>query len=84
MLSQKDPSLANQISSSIDDLYSYLGQPNADQATAAQKAAAIGNLLDQAESEEVSSTSQTNATVQALATVNVLIEVLKDYGDAIG
>ncbi|HJU14591.1 MAG TPA: hypothetical protein VJ792_09075 [Candidatus Nitrosotalea sp.] len=84
VLSQKDSNLANQISSSIDDLYSYLGQPNADPATADQKVIAIGNLLDSAESEQVSSSSQTNATVQALATVNVLNEVLKDYGDAIG
>ena len=84
VLSQKDSSLANQISTSIDDLYSYAGKQNADPTTANQKADAVNQLLDQAESEQVSSSSQDNATIQALATVGVINEVLKDYGDAIG
>jgi hypothetical protein len=84
ILSQKDSNLANQVSAAIDDLYSYSVQPNADPTTANQKADAINQLLDQAESEEVSIASQGNATVQALALVGVINEVLKDYGDAIG
>jgi len=84
VLSQKDSSLANQISTSIDDLYSYAGKQNADPTTANQKADAVNQLLDQAESEQVSNSSQDNATIQALATVGVINEVLKDYGDAIG
>ena len=84
VLSQKDSNLANQISSSIDDLYSYALQQNADPTTANQKADAINSLLDKAEAEQVSSSSQNNATVEALATVGVLTEILKDYGDAIG
>lgn len=83
-LSQKDSNLANQISSAIDDLYSYAAQPNADTVTANQKVGKINQLLDQAESEEVSTSSQGNSTVQALALVGVITEVLKDYGDAIG
>ncbi|MFZ1076285.1 MAG: hypothetical protein WAN47_02515 [Nitrosotalea sp.] len=84
ILSQTNSSLATQLSTSIDDLYSMAGQPNANPAAANQTADEIGQLLDQAESEEVSSASQNNATVQALATVYVLNEVLKDYGNAIG
>jgi hypothetical protein len=84
ILSQTNSSLATQLSTAIDDLYSMAGQQNANPATANQTADEIGQLLDQAESEQVSSSSQTNATVQALATVYVLNEVLKDYGDAIG
>lgn len=84
ILSQKDSNLANQISISVDDLYSYVGQQNADPTIANQKADALNKLLDQAESEQISSSSQDNATVQALATVDVLTEVLKDYGTAIG
>ncbi|MGI0046705.1 MAG: hypothetical protein ACREBB_05905 [Nitrosotalea sp.] len=84
VLSQTNSSLATQISTAIDDLYSMAGQQNADPTTANQKADAINQLLDQAESEQVSSTSQSNATIQALATVGVINEVLKDYGDAVG
>ncbi len=83
-LSQTDSNLANQISTSVNDLYSLVGQENADPTTANQKADALNQLLDQAESEQVSSSSQNNATIQALATVGVLTEVLKDYGNAIG
>ena len=84
ILSQKDSNLATQISTAIDDLYSMAGQQNANPTTASQQANTISQLLNQAESEEVSSASQNNATVQALATVYVINEVLKDYGDAIG
>ncbi|MDE1815538.1 MAG: hypothetical protein KGI11_03145 [Thaumarchaeota archaeon] len=83
-LSQKDSSLANQISASIGDLYSLAQAQNANSTIANQKADAINQLLDQAESEEISTSSQGNATVQALALVGVITEVLKDYGDAIG
>lgn len=83
-LSQKDSSLANQISASIGDLYSLAQAQNANSTIANQKADAINQLLDQAESEEISTSSQSNATVQALALVGVITEVLKDYGDAIG
>lgn len=84
VLSQTNSTLATQLSTSIDDLYSMAGQQNADPTVANQKAAEISQLLDQAESEEVSSSSQNNATVQALVIVNVINEVLKDYGTAIG
>lgn len=83
-LSQKDSSLANQISASIGDLYSLAQVQNANSTIANQKADAINQLLDQAESEEINTSSQGNATVQALALVGVITEVLKDYGDAIG
>lgn len=84
VLSQTNSTLATQLSTSIDDLYSMAGQQNADPAVANQKVDEIGQLLDQAEFQEVSSSSQNNATIQALATVNVVNEVLKDYGTAIG
>ncbi|MDE1765173.1 MAG: hypothetical protein KGI27_02745 [Thaumarchaeota archaeon] len=83
-LSQKDSGLANRISASVNDLYLMAGQQNASSAIANQKADAINQLLDQAESEEVDSSSQNNSTVQALAMVGVLNEVLEDYGTAIG
>ncbi len=84
ILSQTDSNLATQISTSVNDLYSLVGQQNVDPTTTNQKADALNQLLDQAESEQVSSSSQNNATIQALATVGVLTEVLKDYGNAIG
>lgn len=84
VLSQTNSTLATQLSTSIDDLYSMAGQQNADPAVANQKVDEIGQLLDQAEFQEVDSSSQNNATIQALATVNVVNEVLKDYGTAIG
>ena len=83
-LAQKDSNLANQISSSISDLYSLVGTKNGDPTTANQKADQIGKLLDQAESEEVSSSSLSNSTIQALAVVGILNEVLEDYGTAVG
>ncbi|MDE1762888.1 MAG: hypothetical protein KGH88_01405 [Thaumarchaeota archaeon] len=83
-LSQKDSTLANRLSASINDMYLMAGQQNASSTIANQKADAINQLLDQAESEEVGSSSQGNATVQALALVGVLNEVLEDYGTAIG
>ncbi len=84
VLSQTNSSLATQLSTSIDGLYSMAWQQNADSVTANQTADKIGHLLDLAESEEVSGSSQNNATIQALATVDVINEVLKDYGNAIG
>lgn len=84
MMSQKDSNLASQISTSISDLYSLVGMQNVDSAVANQKADAVNKLLDQAESEEVSSSSLNNSTTQALAMVGILTEVLEDYGNAIG
>lgn len=84
VLSQTNSTLATQISTSIDDLYSMAGQQNADPTMANQNVDEISQLLDQAESQEISSSSQNNATIQALAIVNVINEVLKDYGAAIG
>ncbi|NHI04601.1 hypothetical protein DYY67_0359 [Candidatus Nitrosotalea sp. TS] len=84
VLSQTNSTLATQLSTSIDNLYSMAGQQNADPTMANQKADETSQLLDQAESQEVSSSSQNNSTVQALAIVNVINEVLKDYGTAIG
>ncbi|MDE1829293.1 MAG: hypothetical protein KGI25_03115, partial [Thaumarchaeota archaeon] len=84
LLDQKDSSLASQISTDMDDLYSMAGQQNTDPTIANQKADTLNHLLDQAEPEMTSSSSQNNATVQALAMVDVLNEVLKDYGAAIG
>ena len=84
ILSQKNSSLATQVSTAIDDLYSMAGQQNTNPTTASQQANTISQLLNQAEAEEVSSASQNNATIQALATVYVINEVLKDYGDAVG
>jgi len=83
-LSQKNSTLQNNLSTAIDDLYSLSGQSNVDPNVAAQKANVVNQLMDQVESEEVSSAVQSNATIQSLATVNVLNEVLRDYGMAIG
>ena len=84
VLSQTNSTLATQLSASIDDLYSMAGQQNADPTMANQKADEISHLLDQAESQEISGSSQNNATIQALAIVNVVNEVLKEYGTTIG
>ena len=84
VLSQTNSTLATQLSTSIDSLYSMAGQQNVDPTMANQKADETSQLLDQAESQEVSSSSQNNSTVQALAIVNVIDEILKDYGTAIG
>lgn len=83
-LSQKDPTLQNNLSTAINNLYSLSGQSNVDPNVATQKANAVNQLMDQVESEEISSSVQNNATVQSLATINVLNEVLEDYGNAIG
>ncbi|HXX06216.1 MAG TPA: hypothetical protein VEJ68_05265 [Candidatus Bathyarchaeia archaeon] len=83
-LAQKDPTLSNNLSTAIDELYSLAGQPNADPATASQKASSLSQILDQVESEEISTADQNNATIQSLALVNVVNQALKDYGDAIG
>jgi len=82
-LSQKNSTLANNVSSAIDDLYSLVGQ-KVDPSIANQKANSLNQMLDQASSEIISSTDQNNATIQSLAIVGVLNEALKDYGDAIG
>lgn len=84
ILDQKDPVLAGKISTAVDDLYSMASQPNPSLTLAGQKADELGSLADQAESEMVPDSSRNNATVQALAMVDVLNEVLKDYGNAIG
>lgn len=52
--------------------------------TATQKSDALNQLLDQAESVEISDSVQNNATVKSLAIINVLNQILMDYGDAIG
>jgi hypothetical protein len=83
-LSQSNSTLASNVSTAIDDLYSQSGQPNADPTVAAQKASALNQMLDQAESAEISVSDQNNATIQSLAIIGVLNEALKDYGDAIG
>jgi hypothetical protein len=83
-LSQKDSTLANNLSTSIDDLYSLSGQSNVDPAIAMQKVNTLNQILDQAESAEINTSEQNNVTIQSLAIINVLNEVLKNYGDAIG
>jgi hypothetical protein len=83
-LYQKDSTLANNLSTSINDLYSLSGQSNTDPVTAMQKANTLNQILDQAESEEINSSDQNNATIQSLAIIGVLNAVLKNYGDAIG
>jgi hypothetical protein len=82
-LTQQNATLANSLSSAINDLYSLSGT-NADPTIASQKSVVLNQLLDQVESTEISSSAQNNATVQSLATINVLNQVLVDYGDAIG
>ena len=84
LLGQKDPNLSGNLSSSMADLYALVGKQNVDTTTANQKADLLNGLADQVETEVVGSSSDSNATVQALAMVNVLNEVLRDYGDAIG
>jgi len=83
-LFQKNSTLANNLSTSIDDLYLLSDQSNVDPIIAIQKANTLNQILDQAESAEISSSDQNNATIQSLAVINVLNEVLKNYGDAIG
>ena len=83
-LSQKNATLANNLSTAINDLYSLSGNANVDQMTATQKSDALNQLLDQAESVEISDSVQNNATVKSLAIINVLNQILMDYGDAIG
>jgi hypothetical protein len=83
-LSQKNATLANSLSTAINDLYSLSGSTNVDPMVATQKSDALNQLLDQAESVEISDSVQSNATVQSLAIINVLNQVLADYGDAIG
>jgi len=83
-LAQSNSTLASNISTAIDDLYSQPGQPNVDPAVAAQKASALNQMLDQAESAEINVSDQNNSTIQSLAIIGVLNEALKDYGDAIG
>jgi len=82
-LTQQNATLANSLSSAINDLYSLSGT-NADPTIASQKSVALNQLLDQVEDTEISSSVQNNATVQSLATINVLNQVLVDYGDTIG
>ncbi len=84
ILNTKDPTLAGKISATVGSLYSLAGQQSPDQSQANQTASNLGALMDQAESELVPDTSRGNATVQALAMVGVLNEVLTDYGSAIG
>lgn len=83
-LSQKNATLANSISTAINDLYSLSGSAGVDPMVATQKADSLNQLLDQVESAEISDSVQNNATVQSLAIINVLNQVLVDYGDAIG
>ena len=83
-LSQKNATLANSISTAINDLYSLSGNAGVDQMVATQKADSLNQLLDQVESAEISDSVQNNTTVKSLAIINVLNQVLVDYGDAIG
>lgn len=83
-LGQNDSSLSTRMSSSIDDLYSLVAQQSTDQNGANQKADALNLIFDQAETEMISSSSSNNATVQALALADIVNEVLRDYGTAIG
>lgn len=84
MVGRNDSGLSTQMSSSIDDLYSLVAQQSTDQNAANQKADALNQLFDKAEPEVISSSSLNNSTVQSLALVDVLNEVLRDYGTAIG
>lgn len=83
-LSQKNSTLANSLSTAINDLYSLSGSTNVDPMAASQKSDALNQLLDKVESTEISDSAHNNATVQSLAIINVLNQVLADYGDAIG
>ncbi len=83
-LYQKNATLANALSTAIDDLYSLSGGTSVDPMVAAQKSDALNQILDQVESIEISDSVQSNATVKSLAIINVLNQVLTDYGDAIG
>ncbi|WP_101478048.1 hypothetical protein [Candidatus Nitrosotalea bavarica] len=83
-LTQQNATLANSLSTAINDLYSLSGSTNVDPTIASQKSYALNQLLDQVESTEISASIQNNATVKSLAIINVLNQVLVDYGDAIG
>jgi hypothetical protein len=83
-LSQQNATLATGLSTAINDLYSLSGSTNADPATASQKSVALNQLLDQVEYAEILDSVRNNATVQSLAIINVLNQVLTDYGTAIG
>ncbi len=83
-LSQQNTTLATSLSTAINDLYSLSGNTNADPTTASQKSDALNQLLDQVENTEISNSVQNNATVQSLAIIGVLNQVLIDYGTAIG
>lgn len=84
LLDQKNSSLAGQLSNSMSDFYSSVTQQNPDPVVTNQKAGVVDHLVDLAESELVNNSSQNNATIQALAVVDVLNETLKDYGTAVG
>ena len=83
-LSQQNATLATSLSTAINDLYSLSSNTNSDPTIASQKSDMLNQLLDQVESTEISNSVQNNATVQSLAIINVLNQVLTDYGDAIG
>ncbi len=83
-LTQQNPTLANSLSTAINDLYSLSGSTNVDPTVASQKSVALNQLLDQVESAEISDSVRNNATVQSLAIIDVLNQVLTDYGDAVG
>ncbi|MDR3782819.1 MAG: hypothetical protein P4K92_05900 [Candidatus Nitrosotalea sp.] len=83
-LSQQNTTLATSLSTAINDLYSLSGNTNVDPIVASQKSDALNQLLDQVESTEISDSVRNNATVQSLAIINVLNQVLTDYGTAIG
>jgi hypothetical protein len=83
-ISQINSTLSSNLSAAIDDLYSLSGQTSMDPTVATQKADALNQIMDQVESTEISSSEQSNSTIESLAIINVLHEVLADYGTAIG
>ncbi|MFZ0185206.1 MAG: hypothetical protein WBV92_06790 [Nitrosotalea sp.] len=83
-LTQQNATLANSLSSAINNLYSMSGSANPDLTIASQNSVVLNQLLDQVEASEISSSVQNNATIQSLATLDVLNQVLIDYADAIG
>ena len=83
-LTQQNATLANSLSSAINNLYSLSGSANPDPTIASQNSVTLNQLLNQVEASEIPSSVQDNATVQSLATIDVLNQVLVDYGESIG
>lgn len=83
-MAERNQRLSTEIPNGLEDLFAAANSTSPDAAKVKQIVDALDNSLAEAITVRIDQTARNNATVNALAIVNVLDETMEDYGIATG